>query len=217
MLALPSFWPAYRQPLAIEAISPSLSLLLLYVSGTRSIRPTSLPLKRGMLHYGYSRKLPFQIIISKNKEAVMSEKTRQAHFGVTIVAGYSEVVDPKNFATFEAFLDEVQARWDSLWTQVFSADPTGGTSSLTSCCCFMCCPEPEHPVLSQGSPRLSCRSCGMTTRWTPGAIYSSSPWSALRCSRLLCLRCGWLLPGSRPCSAPCGRCGCPVRTCAKYD
>lgn len=49
----------------------------------------SLPLKRGMLHYAYSRKLPVQVIIAANKEAVLSEKHSTARFGQTIWAGYS--------------------------------------------------------------------------------------------------------------------------------
>ena len=35
--------------------------------------------------------LALQIIISKNKEHVLSEKTMQAHYGVNIVTGFSEV------------------------------------------------------------------------------------------------------------------------------
>ena len=32
-----------------------------------------------------------QIVISRNKEQVLSEKTMKAHFGVTILTGFSEV------------------------------------------------------------------------------------------------------------------------------
>jgi len=36
-------------------------------------------------------KLSLQIIISRNKEEVLSEKTMKAHFGATIVTGFSDV------------------------------------------------------------------------------------------------------------------------------
>jgi hypothetical protein len=56
---------------------------------------TSLPLKRGMLHYAYSRGLPVQIIITSNKEAVISEKMLSAHFGQTVLVGYAEPIHAK--------------------------------------------------------------------------------------------------------------------------
>ena len=48
-----------------------------------------------MLHYAYSRQVPVQIVITANKEAVISEKDMSAHFGQTLVVGYSEVIHPK--------------------------------------------------------------------------------------------------------------------------
>jgi len=99
--------------------------LLVYPEGHRSTRPTSLPLKRGMLHYAYSRKLPVQVIISSGKEVVMSEKTRRAAHGATLVVGYSPVVNASAFSDFNAFATEVQRVWDAMWGDVYSADPAG--------------------------------------------------------------------------------------------
>jgi len=48
-----------------------------------------------MLHYAYSRQVPVQIVITANKEAVISEKDMSAHFGQTLVVGYSEVIKPQ--------------------------------------------------------------------------------------------------------------------------
>ncbi len=42
-----------------------------------------------MLHYAFSRKLPVQIIIGANKEAIISEKHCTARFNQTAVVGYS--------------------------------------------------------------------------------------------------------------------------------
>lgn len=48
-----------------------------------------------MLHYAYSRQMPVQIIITAGKEAVISEKDMSAHFGQTLLVGYSEMLHPK--------------------------------------------------------------------------------------------------------------------------
>jgi hypothetical protein len=61
-------------------------------AGHRSTRPHSLPLRRGMLHYAYSRQLPVQIVVTDGKEAVISEKHMSAHFGQTLLVGYSNVI-----------------------------------------------------------------------------------------------------------------------------
>jgi hypothetical protein len=59
--------------------------------GHRSLKLASLPLKRGMLHFAYSRRLAVQIVITRGKEAVMSEKTMSVHWGRTLVTTYSKV------------------------------------------------------------------------------------------------------------------------------
>lgn len=45
-----------------------------------------------MLHYAYSRQLPVQIVVTDGKEAVISEKHMSAHFGQTLLVGYSNVI-----------------------------------------------------------------------------------------------------------------------------
>jgi hypothetical protein len=42
-----------------------------------------------MLYYAFSRKLPVQIVIGANKEAIISEKHLTARLGQTAVVGYS--------------------------------------------------------------------------------------------------------------------------------
>lgn len=64
-------------------------------TGHRSTRGEPLPLRRGMLHYAYSRRLPVQIVITDGKEAVISEKDMSAHFGQTLLVGYSDVIQAK--------------------------------------------------------------------------------------------------------------------------
>ncbi|GAX78532.1 hypothetical protein CEUSTIGMA_g5972.t1 [Chlamydomonas eustigma] len=102
-----------------SSIRPS---LLVYPEGHRSTRASSLPLKRGMLHYAHSRKLPIQIIMTKGKEGVLSEKHMRASYGVTLATGFSEVIKSSNFPEFEAFALKVQQVWDAKWQEVYTAD-----------------------------------------------------------------------------------------------
>ncbi|KAK9849391.1 hypothetical protein WJX84_009763 [Apatococcus fuscideae] len=104
--------------------------LIIYPEGHRSTKQDSLPLKRGMLHYAFSRKLPMQIIMSSNKEAVLSEKKQSAHFGQKILVGYSDVIQTKDFASFEDMLAALQRAWDAQWLRVYSARLEEAVSSM---------------------------------------------------------------------------------------
>ena len=97
--------------------------LLVFPEGTRSTKPTSLPLKRGMLHYAHSRKLPVQIIITRGKERVLSEKKLRAGLWPVLVTSYGPVIKSEGLE-FEAFASEVKKTWDQMWTEVYSASST---------------------------------------------------------------------------------------------
>ena len=73
-----------------------------------------------------------QIVISANKEAVMSEKRMTAGFGQTIVVGYSEPVHSSQFSTLDQFAARVQQEWDQQWHRVYSAR-LEGECRLQSC------------------------------------------------------------------------------------
>lgn len=64
-------------------------------AGHRSCAMQSLPLRRGMMHFAYSRQLPVQVVMTANKEAVISEKDLSAHFGQTLLVGYSKTIHAK--------------------------------------------------------------------------------------------------------------------------
>lgn len=75
-----------------------------------------------MLVYAFSRKLPVQIIIAANKESVMgSEKRMDAHFGQNIWVGYSPVIRPEDYATFEAFWEHVRTNLQNFFHQKLSS------------------------------------------------------------------------------------------------
>ena len=102
--------------------SSPISGLMIYPEGHRSTLPTSLPLRRGMLKYAHSRRMPIQIAITKNKERVLSEKNLSAGFGVHLIVGYSELITVDGDEDFELFFGKVQASWDAVWATVYAAD-----------------------------------------------------------------------------------------------
>ena len=69
--------------------------------------------------------LRLQIVMSANKESVMSEKAMTAGFGQTIVVGYSEPVHSSQFPSFDEFASKVQKEWDAEWQRVYSSTPQG--------------------------------------------------------------------------------------------
>ncbi len=66
-----------------------------------------------------------QIVITRNKEAVLSEKDMRCSLGQTCLVGYAEAIDPLKFASFDDFLAAVQKAWDSEWKRVYSANLSG--------------------------------------------------------------------------------------------
>ncbi|KAL4523122.1 hypothetical protein Ndes2526A_g07830 [Nannochloris sp. 'desiccata'] len=96
-----------------------------YPEGHRSTHGESLPLKRGMLKYAFSRKLPVQIVIGGNKESILSEKHCTARFYQTIAVGFSEVLKPEEYDDFENFMQKVQETWNREWSEVFSSNLKG--------------------------------------------------------------------------------------------
>ena len=93
-----------------------------YPEGHRSTHGESLPLKRGMLKYAYTRKLPVQIVIGGNKESILSEKHFTARFHQTVAVGFSEVLKPEEYPDFEPFMQKIQETWDNEWNEVFSSN-----------------------------------------------------------------------------------------------
>ena len=48
-----------------------------------------------------------QVIMTKDKELVLSEKKMRAGFGATLVTSFSDVIESKDFRDFESFAAEV--------------------------------------------------------------------------------------------------------------
>ena len=64
-------------------------------------------------------------MITRNKEAVLSEKDLSCHLGQTCLVGYSEPMDPASYSSFEEFMAAVQIEWDRMWKWVYSAKLSG--------------------------------------------------------------------------------------------
>lgn len=100
--------------------------LLVYPEGHRSTKRASLPLKRGMMYYAHSRGLPVQIVMTRSKEDVLSEKRMRAGYGATLVTSYSSVIQSIDYASnFEAFSAEIQKTWDAKWAEVYASPSIG--------------------------------------------------------------------------------------------
>lgn len=99
------------------AASPAPGLVV-YPEGHRSSLPDSLPLKRGMLHYAYGRKVPVQCVLSAGKELVISEKQRRASWGTAIATAYASPIFPADYSDFASFMAAVQQSWDAAWEEV---------------------------------------------------------------------------------------------------
>lgn len=66
------------------------------------------------------------MVITVNKELMLSEKYMTARFGVTLAVAHSAVVRSAEFAgDSDAFFAEVQRVWDETWATAYSADLSG--------------------------------------------------------------------------------------------
>lgn len=116
---------AFNKWLDKEIAKSSQKGLNVYPEGHRNLLPDPLPLKRGMLKYCHSRKMLLQIVITRGKERLMSEKQLRVGFGVPLVCGFSEVLDPTQFESFDAFWEKFEALWAQMWKDVHAADHKG--------------------------------------------------------------------------------------------
>ena len=86
-----------------------------------------------------------QIVMSANKEAVISEKEMRCGFGQRVLVGYSEVIRSADFPTVHVFTEAVQAEWDRQWRRIYTADwssarlaPCGGGDCCSARLAVLC-------------------------------------------------------------------------------
>ena len=101
--------------------------ILFYPEGTRSnyktlnsINEVKSKIKLGLLKSIYQDKVfPVQIYISSNKEKVFSAKSFSAETNVKINSFLSKEIHPKDFDTFEEFINEICLQWLKLWNLAY--------------------------------------------------------------------------------------------------
>ena len=105
-----------------------LNAMLVYPEGHRNTNPTELlPIKRGMLHYAYTRKMLVQVCMSSGKEQVLSEKRLSVGFGVDVVTSFSEPIDPNDHKDAASFIAEVQRSFEGHWRTVLKEAPNAAS------------------------------------------------------------------------------------------
>ena len=95
--------------------------LIVYPEGTRCSGDQINPLKIGFIKYAYDYDLPIQIIITKNKENVVSGKTCTANRNVKLYSLYSKIYypDKKKFESDQVFFNFIKNEWAKLWKEVY--------------------------------------------------------------------------------------------------
>ena len=71
-----------------------------------------------------------QIVMSANKEAVISEKELSCRFGQEVLVAYAEPIRSSEYDSFDAFVDAVQREWDIQWKRIYSAEFSSVHTSL---------------------------------------------------------------------------------------
>jgi 1-acyl-sn-glycerol-3-phosphate acyltransferase len=110
-----------------NANGPYSQRILIWPEGTRrshtslTLAETALLLKPGLLKSIYQHhRSPVQIMLSNNKERVFDEKRLHVGIGWTIDTRLSDAINPRDFATFDAFFERVCADWHGLFQTLYT-------------------------------------------------------------------------------------------------
>jgi len=97
--------------------------ILIYPEGTRmnyqyleSKDDIKNKLKKGLIKEIYERnEYPIQLQITSNKEKVCNEKKLKVNYNIILNCAISKSIHPKDYSTFEDFLDKISYEWFELW------------------------------------------------------------------------------------------------------
>eukprot|EP00514_Thraustochytrium_sp_LLF1b_P000129 CAMPEP_0184524328 /NCGR_PEP_ID=MMETSP0198_2-20121128/9443_1 /TAXON_ID=1112570 /ORGANISM="Thraustochytrium sp., Strain LLF1b" /LENGTH=218 /DNA_ID=CAMNT_0026915587 /DNA_START=569 /DNA_END=1222 /DNA_ORIENTATION=+ len=101
--------------------------LIVYPEGTRSQLMEPLKLRTGVLKMAYDYDKPVQSVVTTNKEAIANEKTFCIRRNVVCVSSISDVLWPKDFDTFEKFVDAVRVQFESTWKDAYTSPESEAT------------------------------------------------------------------------------------------
>jgi len=111
-----------------EKFSGEFHGMVCYPEGTRNVRESALPLKRGMLRYAHSRKMAVQVICTARKERVFSSHLKSAERGLALPTYFSDVIHAEDFEDFEDFNNAIRAIWDDAWSAANGVSETEAES-----------------------------------------------------------------------------------------
>ncbi len=108
-------------------------LIHFYPEGTRCVHMTlpenkdDIPMRVGLLKSIYEdtekpEDYCVQIVISKNKEKVLNERTFLIGFDVNVLYITGKPIFCRDYATFADFIDKIKENWKELWNEVYSVD-----------------------------------------------------------------------------------------------
>ena len=73
-------------------------------------------LKKGLIKEIYQRnEFPIQLQITSNKEKVCNEKKFEINYNTSLNCAISKSIHPKDYSSFEEFLDKISEEWFELW------------------------------------------------------------------------------------------------------
>lgn len=113
--------------------------VLLYPEGTRrrharlsTVDECKATLKPGLLWMVYQKgQYPVQVVISSNKDRALDERAWTIRLGVAIRTYAGTILHPKDFASFDEFMDAIATQWLEAWKATHSAE--ADASNATGC------------------------------------------------------------------------------------
>lgn len=97
--------------------------LIVYPEGTRNQKKEPLKLKTGIIQMAYENNKPVQSVITTNKETIANEKTFSIQRSTICVTSISKPLYPKDFNTFEKFVEACRKQFQDSWDDAYGEEP----------------------------------------------------------------------------------------------
>ena len=94
--------------------------IYVFPEGTRHQGDEVRQLKKGFIYHAFEHKISIQLIITKNNEHILNEKTFKTQNNVKIFVYHSKELNPENFKTKEEFYKFIQTMWNKSWNKVYN-------------------------------------------------------------------------------------------------
>ena len=104
--------------------------LIIYPEGTRRLSNDVTNIRDGGIMYSYEYKKPIQIIITKNKEYILSVKTFTGQNNVDCFTYISKPLYPDNYVTYIDYRTSIVEEWNKCWKIVYENEYTSDMCDL---------------------------------------------------------------------------------------